>query len=89
MSPPPKTLFKPVYKFCNILILGGAWPGQTKKFSGGAGNFRFVDTSSRQHPDVLVNIEHSKIASEFISFRDDVASSMELLSDFLNFLSSI
>ena len=38
--------------------------------------------SSRQHPDVLVNIEDSKIASEFISFRDDVASSMELLSDF-------
>ena len=38
---------------------------------------------------MLVNIEDSKIASEFISFRDDVASSMELLSDFLNFLSSI
>ena len=34
------------------------------------------------HPDVLVNIEDSKIASEFISFRDDVASSMELLSYF-------
>ena len=73
-----------MYKFCNILILGGAWPGRTKKFAGGAGNFDFVDTSSRQHPDVLVNIEDSKIASEFIiiSFRDDVASSMELLSDF-------
>ena len=89
MSPPPKTLFKPMYKFCNILILGGAWPGRTKKFAGGAKNFGFVDTSSRQHPDVLVNIEDSKIASEYISFRDDVASSMELLSDFLNFLSSI
>ena len=89
MSPPPKTRFKPMYKFCNILILGGAWPGRTKKFAGGAGNFGFVDTSSRQHPDVLVNIEDSKIVSEFISFRDDVASSMELLSDFLNFLSSI
>ena len=81
MSPPPKTLFKPMYKFCNILILGGAWPGRTKNFAGSAGNFGFVDTSSRQHPDVLVNIEDSKIASEFISFRDEpmnVASSMEL-----------
>ena len=89
MSPPSKTLFKPMYKFCNILILGGAWPGRTNQIAGGAGNFGFVDTSSRQHPDVLVNIEDGKIASEFISFRDDVASSMELLSDFLNFLSSI
>ena len=46
-----------------------------------------VDTSStnRQHPVVLVNIEDSKIASEFISFRNEllnVASSMELLCDF-------
>ena len=80
-----------MYKFCNILVLvlGRAWPGRTKKFAGSAGNFGFVDTSSRQHPDVLVNIEDSKIAFEFISFRDDVASSMELLSDFLNFSSSI
>ena len=34
---------------------------------------------------MLFNIEDSKIASEFISFRDklmNVASSMELLSDF-------
>ena len=89
MSLPPKTLFKPMYKFCNILILGGAWLGRSKQFAGGAGNFGFVDTSSRQHQDVLVNIEDSKIASEFISFPDDVASSMELLSDFLNFFISI
>ena len=78
-----------MYKFCNLLILGGAWSGRTKQFACGAGNFGFVDTSSRQHPDVLVNIEDSKIVSEFISFRDDVASSMKLLSDFLNFLTSI
>ena len=71
-----------MYKFCNILILGGAWPGRTKKFAGGTENFGFVDISSRQHPDVLVNIEDSKIASEFISFRDDVAFAMEVLSDF-------
>ena len=71
-----------MYKFCNILILGGAWSDRTKQFAGGAWNFGFVDTSSRQHPDVLVNIKYSKIASEFISFRDDVASSMKLLSDF-------
>ena len=45
--------------------------GPNKKFAGGAGNFGLVDTSSRQHPDVLVNIEDSKIASEFISFRDE------------------
>ena len=67
-----------MYKFCNIFILGEAWPGRIKKFAGGVGNFGFVDTSSRQHPDVLVNIEDNKIASEFISVRDDVASSMEL-----------
>ena len=84
MSFPPSknTIFKPMYKFCNILFLGGAWPSRTKKFAGGAGNFGFVETSSRQHPDVLANIEDINIASEFISFRDDVASSMELLSDF-------
>ena len=67
-----------MYKFCNILILGGDWLGRTKKFAGSANNFGFVDTSSRQHPDVLGNIEDSKIASEFINFRDVVASSMEL-----------
>ena len=76
-----------MYKFC--INSGRGLAGPNKKFAGGAGNFGFVDTSGRQHPDVLVNIEDSKIASEFISFRDDVASSMELLSDFLNFLSSI
>ena len=75
-----------MYKLSNILILGGAWPGRTKQFAGGGKNFGFVDTSSRQHPDVLVNIEDSKIASEFISFRDDVTSSMELLSDCFKFL---
>ena len=68
--PPPKTkIFKPLYKFCNILIPGQAGPN--KKFAGRAGNFGPVDTSSRQHPDVLVNIEDSEIASEFISFRDE------------------
>ena len=64
---------------------GPGLAGQNKKYAGGAGNFGLVDTSSRQHPDVLVNIEDSKIASEFISFRDDlinVAYSLELLSDF-------
>ena len=73
-----------MYKFCNILIPGRA---EQEKFAGRAGNFGPVDTSStnRQHPVVLVNIEDSKIASEFISFRDElmnVASSMELSSDF-------
>ena len=59
-----------MYKFCNILIPGRAGPNKTQ-FTGRAGNFGPVDTSSRQHPDVLVNIEDSKIASEFISFRDE------------------
>ena len=67
---------------------GPGLAGKNKKCAGGAGNFGLVDcldTSSRQHPDVLVNIEDSKIAFEFINFRDElmnVASSMELLSDF-------
>ena len=82
--PPSKTnLSKPLYKFCNILILGRTWPDRTKKFAGVAGNFGLFDTSSRQHPDVLVNNEDSKIASEFISFVMNVVSSMEFLSDFL------
>ena len=73
-----------MYKFYNILIPGRA---EQNKFAGRAGNFGPIDTSStnRQHPVVLVNIEDSKIASEFITFRDEllnVASSMELLSDF-------
>ena len=36
----------------------------------------------RQHPDVLVNIQDSKIASELLVFLMNVPSSMELLSDF-------
>ena len=68
--PPPKEKYLIFYKFCNILIPGRAGPGRTKQFAGRAGNFGLVDTSSRQHPDVLVNIQDSKIASEFISFRD-------------------
>ena len=80
--PSLQKIFKPLYKFCNILI-----PSQQTKFADRAGNFGPADTSStnRQHPDVLVNIEDSKIVSEFISFRDElvnVASSMELLNDF-------
>ena len=68
--PPQKKTFKPVYKFCNILIPGRA---EQKQIVGRAVNFGPVDTSStnRQHPVVLVNIEDSKIASEFISFRDE------------------
>ena len=82
--PPPQNIFKPVYKFCNILIPGRA---EQNKFAGRDGNFGPADTSStnRQHPVVLVNIENSKIAFEFISFHDEllnVASSLELLSDF-------
>ena len=71
MNSPPPNIIKPLYKFCNILILGRTWPSRTKKFAGGARNFGLVDTFSRQHPDVLVNIQDSKIASEFISFRDE------------------
>ena len=62
MSSPPH-IIKTLYKFCNILILGRTWRG--------ARNFGLVDTFTRQHPDVFINIEDSKIASEFISFRDE------------------
>ena len=38
----PQKIFKPLYKFCNILILGRA--GSNKNFAGQAGNFGLVDT---------------------------------------------
>ena len=78
--PPKKKMFELLYKFLYILIPGQAGPN--KKFTGRAGNFGPVDTSSRQHPDVLVNIEDSKIVLNLVIFVMNVASSMELLSDF-------
>ena len=69
-----------MYKFCNILILGGAWPGRTKHLRAVPEISVLLTPLVDSIQMLLVNIEDSKIASEFIS--DDVASSMKLLSDF-------